>query len=701
MHTDDRWGRPHPDAEAFLIPGARTRVKDVPMAGRVLQVALGAVGLAAYVLLTPMITGSAVDLVENALPLGMLYLAGVLATARQPRHRAARRMLLGGATATVGLGFAALFDSVWPHGSTSTWGWLVVAGAVLAQDLGLPVWLDLFVVYPDGRYPGRWGRPLASGGYVCGAVVAALTLLHSEVELAGSVRVVKPVAASPLPAALTDPFDGLPVLDSAMFLVLPVALIAMLARYAGAGVEQRRQIRWPLASIGLLAFLVVVAETGIQPADWWAESSVDSVIWGIALTTVPVGLLLGMAVYHALDIDLILRRSVVYGVLWLAIAATYAGLAALLGVAASRRISVPVAILVAIAAAMAFQPARIRLERLADRLVFGERLEGYELIRRVGASLESSSHPTEVAGWLATTTRTGMRARWARVVLAPAPGESPRVVAADGIDVGAAEEAALTVPLADSGRLDCGPRVEGGYRDADRELLETLAGQASLAVTNAQLSLDLADSRARIVAAETAERRRIERDIHDGVQQQLVALMARLSVARTQLAHEPALAAASLDEMQQGLRSALTDLRDLASGIHPPVLTDSGLLSAVESRAARLPIGVTIVWQAGRSDRRFDPEVEAAAYFSVSEALTNVLKHSGADSAEVVLACPDGWLDITVQDHGAGFDTVAGSRRGLQGMRDRVEAIGGRLEVSSASGLGTTLHLRLPAASHA
>jgi signal transduction histidine kinase len=294
-----------------------------------------------------------------------------------------------------------------------------------------------------------------------------------------------------------------------------------------------------------------------------------------------------------------------------------------------------------------------------------------------------------------------MRARWARVVLAPGPGEPPRVVAADGIEVGATAEAALAVPLADEGRLECGPRVEGSYRASDRELLGTLAGQASLAVTNAQLSLDLAESRARIVAAGTAERRRIERDIHDGVQQQLVALMARLSLARALLANEPALAGASLDEMQQGLRSALTDLRDLASGIHPPVLTDSGLLSAVESRAARLPIGVTIVWQAGRSDRRFDPEVEAAAYFSVSEALTNVLKHARADSAEVVLACPDGWLDITVQDRGVGFDTDAEARRGLQGMRDRVEAIGGRLEVSSTAGAGTTLKLRLPAVSHA
>jgi signal transduction histidine kinase len=576
--------------------------------------------------------------------------------------------------------------------------WLVMVGAVVCQDIGLPIWLDLFVVYPDGRYPPRWGRPLAVTTYACGAVVACLTLLHSEVVLQGSGHEVAPAAASPLPPALTDLVDPMPVLDSAMFLVLPVALVAMLVRYAGAGPQVRRQIRWPLASIGVLAALVVVAESGLQPEQWGQDSAWDSIIWGVVLTTVPIGLLLGMAVYHALDIDLILRRSAVYGVLWLAIAATYAALAAMLGVAVSQRISVQVAIVVTILAAMVFQPARVRLERLADRLVYGERLEGYQLMRSVGSALESSSHPTEVAGWLAVTTRRGMRATWARVALAPGPGEQARVVAADGIGLGEPTEPALSVPLGDGGRLECGARVEGDYRDSDRELLGTLAAQASLAVTNAQLSLDLADSRTRIVTAETAERRRIERDIHDGVQQQIVVLMAKLSLVRSQLgAENPGAAASSLDEMEKGLRTALADLRDLASGIHPPVLTDSGLLSAVESRAARLPIGVSIVWRAGPSDRRFEPQVEAAAYFSVSEALTNVLKHSGADSAEVVVACPNGWLDISVCDHGAGFDITGADRRGLQGMRDRVEAVGGRVEVTSVPGRGTTLRLRLPA----
>jgi signal transduction histidine kinase len=232
------------------------------------------------------------------------------------------------------------------------------------------------------------------------------------------------------------------------------------------------------------------------------------------------------------------------------------------------------------------------------------------------------------------------------------------------------------------------------------DLLTTVAGQASLAVSNAQLSLDLARSRARIVTAETDERRRIQRDIHDGVQQQLVALMAHLSVARTQLGPRPELAAARLDEMQGELRGALADLRDLASGIHPPVLTDSGLLSAVESRASRLPIGVSIQWEAGATDRRFDPQIEAAAYFSVSEALTNVLKHSGAENADVLVACPDGWLDIAVHDLGTGFDTGAGASpvwHGLQGMRDRVEALGGRLQVTSSAGSGTTVRVLLPA----
>jgi len=669
------------------------------MVSRWVQVVGGGVGLLTYVLLTPTVSGSAVDLVENALPVGMLYGAGVIATARRPGHHAARLMLAGGTLGVVGFGLVGVFDTVWPHGTASLAGWLVACAIALGTDIGLAVWLDLFVVYPDGRYPGRWGRPVALAGYACGAVVATITLLHSTLTVTGSARPVQPTAESWLPEGLTTAVDRLPMLDSAMFLVMPVALVAMLVRYSSAGDEERRQIRWPLAAIGLIAVLVVVAQTGIQPSDA-GDSDFASVLWGLALTTIPVALLLGMAVYHALDIDLILRRSVVYGVLWLAIAATYGGLAALLGVAASQRISVHVAVLVTIVAAMVFQPARVRLERLADRLVFGERLEGYELMRRLGASLEQTGRPAEMADRLATTTRTGMRATWARVSLPAGPDDPARVVAADGIAADDAQPPTLSVPLGEGGHLECGPRVDGAYQPGDVDLLTTLAGQASLAVTNAQLTVDLAESRARLVNAETAERRRIERDIHDGVQQRVVGMMARLSVARGQLGQDPQQTAATLEEMDKDLRATLADVRDLASGIHPPVLTDAGLLAAVESRAARLPIGVTINWRAGEVDRRFDPEIEAAAYFSVSEALTNVLKHSSAATADVAMVCSDGWLDVTVGDNGVGFDTRDGRTRGLRGMRDRVEALGGSLLVTSDRGRGTTVHVLLPTVSH-
>src|SRR5262249_21152859 len=151
-------------------------------------------------------------------------------------------------------------------------------------DFALAVWLDLFVVYPDGRYPGRWGRPLALLGYMSGVVVATITLLHGSLTVTGSSRPVPPAADSWLPQRVHDTVDHLPVLDSAMFLVLPVALVAMLVRYSSAGDDERRQIRWPLAAIGLIATLVVVAQTGIQPADW-GNSDRASVAWGLLLTT--------------------------------------------------------------------------------------------------------------------------------------------------------------------------------------------------------------------------------------------------------------------------------------------------------------------------------------------------------------------------------------------------------------------------------
>jgi signal transduction histidine kinase len=199
-----------------------------------------------------------------------------------------------------------------------------------------------------------------------------------------------------------------------------------------------------------------------------------------------------------------------------------------------------------------------------------------------------------------------------------------------------------------------------------------------------------------VVAADT-ERRRIERDIHDGIQPGIVALTAEAGLARQQLRRSARLADATLVELQQDIRKILEDLREWAHGIHPSVLSDHGLIEAVESRAERMPSNVVIRADPGLRGARYADEIEVAAFYLVSEGLANSLKHAHAAGAEVPLRCRDGRLIVEVCDQGIGFDPSLVSGSGIRNLSDRVEAVGGKLGIDSRSGGGTRLLAEFPA----
>jgi signal transduction histidine kinase len=212
------------------------------------------------------------------------------------------------------------------------------------------------------------------------------------------------------------------------------------------------------------------------------------------------------------------------------------------------------------------------------------------------------------------------------------------------------------------------------------------------AIENAEARDEIAASRARLVEAADEARRRIERDLHDGAQQRLVAAALELSMLEQQLERGPAAAKAVLARAREQLDGGLSDLRDLARGIHPSVLTDRGLAVALEGLAKRAPIPVDLHVAV---QSRLDPAIEAAAYFLISEAITNTVKHAGAESVRVEVELNADTLLVTVADDGVGgAETARGS--GLGGLIDRVDAVGGRLEIRSPSGEGTRLSARLP-----
>jgi signal transduction histidine kinase len=238
---------------------------------------------------------------------------------------------------------------------------------------------------------------------------------------------------------------------------------------------------------------------------------------------------------------------------------------------------------------------------------------------------------------------------------------------------------------------------------AEQKLAEDLAAGAGLVLRNVRLTEELLarleelrSSRQRIVAAQDQERRRLERNIHDGAQQQLVALAVKVRLAR-QLGGKDAGKANELLEQTEGeLVQALDDLRDLARGIYPPLLADKGLVAALDAQVRR---GSTPVAIEADGLGRYPPDVEAAVYFCVLEALQNIAKYAGASSARIKLRSAGDGLTFAVTDDGAGFDPrVTGYGTGLQGMADRLAALGGEIHVTSSPGSGTTVQGRIPMA---
>jgi signal transduction histidine kinase len=455
-----------------------------------------------------------------------------------------------------------------------------------------------------------------------------------------------------------------------------------------------------LAAVGLLGPAAAGRALGVAPD--WAWEALLGVVSVAATLMIAASIVIGVLRHGLFDIEVVFRRSAVFAVLWVGIGAVYVAVAATPGLALGGDIPVQLAVFLTIAVAVAFQPVRRRLESWADRRVFGHRVDHYEVLRRLGTTLEQSIDLAELMPRLAGALREGLGARWVRVSLPGEAGSWPAdAQATAGTPVGEAE---LSQDLRRGedvvGRIECGAK-EGGYGDEDRRLLATLSAQAGTAIANvglaAQLSLrlgELARSRSRIVTAQDAERRRIERDIHDGAQQEVVALITKLRLARNQVERGES-PAALLADMQGDARELLTDLRELAHGIHPPVLSDNGLVAAVEARAGRLPLPVVVRAADALRLRRLPEDVEGAAYFVVCEALTNVLKHAVATETEVSLAATGSCLSIDVRDDGTGF-SGSGRGTGLTNSRDRVEALGGRLGIDSRPGAGTRLHAELP-----
>ncbi|WP_438853642.1 sensor histidine kinase [Agromyces sp. M3QZ16-3] len=623
--------------------------------------------------------------------------AAMVVMARRPRHPLApwfTLLSLSGVSALAGVGIAAMLQAEAAPAGLALVN-LVSQLAVVVAAIGAAHVVGLF---PDGSAtPGERGTVTST--WALAAVPPILFLLSPTITIPfyyDAPGIPSPFA---LPFAGIDPAVGSAVGDLLGLIPVAIGAVVLIVRYARATPSQRQPMRWMFVPI---ACLLIAAATqlliGSGEPRW-----LISVLWISTGIVFAVSIALGLLQPARLNPDRVIRGTLMYGLLWVVIAAAYVLAGSVVGAAAGTLLPLGWAVALAMVAAVAFQPLRTRIERLADRRVFGARADPSQLVVGLGQTLAGTYDLDALLPRIAATLEEGMGLTWARVRLEPADADD---AAREGTDPDGAEAdpgpPVLVVPIEVDGervgRIECGPKSTGLLSSSDTEVIATFAGQAGLAVRNVRMAQQLAEqarllteSRARLVRAQEAERRRIERNIHDGVQQDLTALIGLAGQARQAHDRDTGDVDEDLDAIQQGLRRVLADVRDLAQGIHPAVLSDRGLLAAVEALAARHPVPVTVRADARLRDRRLAEDLEGAGYFVVAEALTNSLKHASAQHIDVALSLDGAALAIRVHDDGVGIGAVHPLGNGLAGLAARVAAVGGRLDVSGSAGAGTTV----------
>jgi signal transduction histidine kinase len=556
------------------------------------------------------------------------------------------------------------------------------------------------LLFPDGHLPSPRWRWFAWFSAVV-LVLSSLGILLGQGNLAD--------AGFP---NLQNRF-GVPVLSflPAALLLFPFCIVgsaaSLVVRFRRSrGVEREQLKLLAIAAAAVAVAYLIIMLLSIVPE--FGGSGGGTPGWlGVAQTWVVfsfslIPLAIGVAILrHGLyEIDLIIRKTVRYAVLVALLLAILVGALLVVGALAAGRGGLrdnPAAlVIVGVAIGLAFWPLRRLTASVADRLVFGNRANPYEVLSEFSGRVGDAYAAEDVLPRMAQVLGMGIGAESAAVWLVsagelhpaavwPADADAPTEVLVD-VEHRGERLGALSVAMPPTEPLS-------GARE---NLVHDLASQAGLVLRNVLLIEELRSSRRRLVAAQDDERRKIERNLHDGAQQQLVALAVQLKLARTMVERDPAKAGALLDTLQGATTDALEDLRDLARGIYPPLLADKGLTIALEAQARKAIVPVTVE---ADGVGRFPADVESAVYFSCLEALQNVAKYAQASAATIRLSNGSGELRFEIRDDGRGFDPSATSYgTGLQGIADRLAALGGELVVTSAASDGTAVAGRLPLA---
>ncbi|HEY4845081.1 MAG TPA: sensor histidine kinase [Candidatus Dormibacteraeota bacterium] len=557
----------------------------------------------------------------------------------------------------------------------------------------LPLW------FPDGRLLSRrW------------SIVIGLAAIPVILVIAGSLD---PSATAPLrnPVEVQAMAGMNNALNGAPFAVLLLGTYALgvsslVVRYRRGGEQERQQLKWLLVGVVLLLAALLMS--------FFVPALQNAPLIPFAAATLPVAIGIAVLRYRLYDIDLIINRALVYGGLAAVISAVYVLLVVGIGAMIGSNQRFLLSLVATAIIALAFQPLRQRAQQLANRLVYGKRATPYEALSQFSEQLSETYSHEDILERMARILGEGTGAERAevwvraghRLVLASVSPKAAEPRAPLVMQNGALPnmQRDTVVPVSHAGELLGALAVNKKRGETlntvEQKLVTDLAGQAGLVLKNVGLNQellarleDLRASRQRLVTAQDEERRRLERDLHDGAQQHLVALKIKLGLAEAAAQPETRVRVL-IAQLKQDADDALDTMRELARGIYPPLLASDGLEAALRAQIRRITVAVDLQFDDVARQPR---EVEGAVYFCCLEALQNVAKYAQATRVSLRVWQEDANLAFRVQDDGKGFDPVTVPQgSGLQNIRDRVEALGGSLEVRSVPDQGTTIQGRVP-----
>jgi signal transduction histidine kinase len=566
-------------------------------------------------------------------------------------------------------------------------------------------YLLALVLFPDGRFVPRWRAPALLLLYA--PFVAALVILPPQIQNISQTLVIIIVFG------LATPLVG-------------VASQAYRYRQSQGQVErqQARLLFWALTPALLLTLLLLlggVTEGAVQNFQGREIPVIPTALFRVfqpIFAIIPVALFVGILRFRLWDVDRLITRTLAYGALAVFVGLVYVAVVVGLGrIIGTRSDNVVLSIIATGIVAVAFEPVRARVQHLANRLVYGRRATPYEALSTFSSGMAETVATEEKLSRLAQILAEGTGARTAYIWLVvghelrrAATYPEDRATAAsqpiplDGQELPELRGVTAAVPVLHDGELLGALTIRKPAHEslapAEEKLLEDLAAQAGLLLRNVRLTAELLErldelqaSRQRLLTVQYETRRRLERNLHDGAQQQLVALKVRLGLAE-KMAEQGKPVGPLLHQLADDTGEAIDNLRDLARGIYPALLAAEGLPAALRAQARKTPIPVRVVDQ---GIGRYAQDIEAAVYFCCLEALQNVVKYAQTDEAVITLAEQGGLLSFTISDNGQGFDPETVPKgSGLHNMADRLDALDGTLRITATPGGGTTVSGTVP-----